>query len=137
MQLPNGAQLRADNIYWEVFDWDVFQQTHAIQVDYFRAGSITLNLPGKNKKEEQHNPRHPLPVIRVAKLEADQFTFFQTAPGGNVQARGGGLLIGQLHTREHFFAWKDAQLKLSLCTGEEVRFFAGNWRCGYFQRERK
>lgn len=113
MQLPNGAQLRADNIYWEVFDWDVFQQTHAIQVDYFRAGSITLNLPGKNKKEEQHNPRHPLPVIRVAKLEADQFIFFQTAPGGNVQARGGGLLIGQLHTREHFFAWKDAQLKLS------------------------
>ncbi|WP_346319710.1 hypothetical protein [Chitinophaga sp. YIM B06452] len=113
VKLPGGMHLRADDIYWEVFDWDVFQQTRDIQVDYFRAGSITVNLPGKGKKEKQPPPKHPLPVIRVAKLEADQFWLFQAAPDGSLQAQGGGLLVEQLHTKEHFFAWKDVQLKLS------------------------
>ncbi|MBO9153830.1 hypothetical protein ACFOTA_16540 [Chitinophaga sp. GCM10012297] len=111
IRLPNGSMLLAQNVYWEVFDWDVYQQTRDIQVDYFRAGSILVvaKTDGKTKHEK---PRRELPVIRVGKLEAGEAHVWQTTPDGRMIVNGGDLLIEQLRTDQHFFTWRSVRLKI-------------------------
>ncbi len=110
--LPNGTRLLARDIYWEVFDWDVYQHTRDIQIDYFKASSVMVSLKG-GKKEGETKAHHNLPVVRIAKLEVDEFSFSHTSPEGKLLTMGSGLLMEKLRTEHRFFVWNSIQAQLS------------------------
>lgn len=111
IQLSNGSVILAKNVYWEVFDWDVYQQTRDIQVDYFRAGSVSVEVKAGEKRKPE-KPHHDLPVIRVGKMEAGTFSLRQTSHNGKTSITGQNVALEQLHTEKHFFAWRTARLKI-------------------------
>ncbi|RPE05785.1 hypothetical protein EGT74_25820 [Chitinophaga lutea] len=107
--LPNGSHIAIKDIFWEVFDWDVLQQTGDIQVAQLRAGSIVANIrQGAAKK-----PARPLPVIRIANVQANQFSLTQASEQGSTRINGKALVLQQLQSASDHFAWSNASVQLS------------------------
>lgn len=106
-----AATLRGRDIYWEVFDWDIYQQTKEIQVNYLRLGSLDVRAHGGGHagKAAQHQP---LPVIRLYKLEVDQLAFEQSSPGTAVHLSGNKLYADGISTTGHFFSWNKLAARL-------------------------
>lgn len=97
--LSNGTHITAKDLYWEVFDWDVFQQSKDIQVDVIRIGA--LNIQAQNRGAKKSGPPKDLPVIRIARLDVGTIQFNSEGAGFNADK----IALRDVRTRQQFFTW--------------------------------
>lgn len=117
VSLANGTNITGKNIYWEAFDWDVFEKTKDIQIDLLKIGSLIINTqpaPNHNRADtKKKTPSKDLPVIRIGKLEVKKVDFSSVSSASKTAFNGSNLEIQNLGTQNHFFTWTHATADLS------------------------
>ncbi|MFD2935195.1 AsmA family protein [Spirosoma flavum] len=126
LDLANGTTLTGEKLYWEVFDWDVFQKTKAIQIDQLRMSTLTVdaNVAGRPKATKfdslsvkstaSANPKKPLPRLRIGQLHVGRIAMKATLPNQTLAGFGGeGIQVDKLTTDAHFFRWAQVSGKLN------------------------
>ncbi|NLR81502.1 hypothetical protein [Chitinophaga eiseniae] len=100
--LENGACLTARELYWEVFDWDVFQQSKDIQVGLIRLGTLQIQLPPKTSHAAVSHKN--LPVIRIGQLDIRQLQFRNSHSSFDAS----NIAFRNLRTLQRFITWGSA-----------------------------
>lgn len=114
IELANGTSIKGKDIYWEVFDWDVYEKTKEIQVNLLKIGNVYVSTKAKNKSVEEKSPAtKELPVIRIAKLEVQNINFNSSSQKSDIQFTGNNLLVENLGTTSHFFKWTNARVNIN------------------------
>lgn len=104
--LSNGTRIAAQDLYWEVFDWDVFQQTKDIQVDVLKIGAVNIQAHRNGVKKE--GPAKDLPVIRIAQLYIGNIQFNSEGTGEQSSFLADKIALKDVRTRQRFFTWASA-----------------------------
>ncbi|HWV64264.1 hypothetical protein [Chitinophaga sp.] len=104
--LLNGTRIALQDLYWEVFDWDVFQQSKDIQIDVLRIGAV--NIQAYHNGAEKEAPAKDLPVIRIAKLNIGSVQFNREDPGEHSSFLADKIALKDMRTRQRFFTWASA-----------------------------
>lgn len=99
--LPNGTVLEGRDIYWEVFDWDIYQKTKDIQVNYLKLGNLLVHLKRGSHEPRSQASHKPLPVIRIFRLELDRLEL----ESDNLELKGRYFLANNISTGKHTFIW--------------------------------
>ncbi len=108
-----GMQLTGDNIYWNVFDWDVFQKTRDIQIDSLHADHLTIHIAPKNpapaasppNQQGQPPPPARLPVIRIGKLAVNEISIDGGPLTNPFHLKINDLQAAGIKTSGPFFTW--------------------------------
>ncbi|WP_142686509.1 hypothetical protein [Chitinophaga polysaccharea] len=106
VSLLNGTLITAKDLYWEVFDWDVYQQSKDIQVDVLRIGAVNIQAHHDGAKKEA--PAKDLPVIRIARLNIGKVQFSSEGPGEQSSFQADKIALKDIRTRQRFFTWASA-----------------------------
>lgn len=101
--LSNGSRIAGTALYWEVFDWDVFQQSKDIQVDVLRFAALNIQL--HNTTAAKHNPPKDLPVIRIARLDIGSLQFSSNGPVLQSSFTANKIAFRDLRTNQRFITW--------------------------------
>jgi hypothetical protein len=101
--LSNGTRIAANAIYWEVFDWDVFQQSKDIQVDVLRLGS--LNIQAHHTAVSKQSAPKALPVIRIARLDVGSMQFSSSGAAQHSSFNADKIAVHDLRTKQQFVTW--------------------------------
>lgn len=117
VDLDNGTKLNGKDIYWEVFDWDVFEKTKDIQIDFLKIGSLAINTQHAKKSSSGENKTKPtvkdLPVVRIGKLNVNKINFNSHAPENVISFAGDNFEASNVGTLHRFFTWSNAKANLS------------------------
>lgn len=110
VSLANGTRITGTGLYWEVFDWDVFQQSKDIQVDVIRLGTLQVQL--QNTTPSKHEAPKALPVIRIAKLDVGPTQFSANGASQQSSFNADKISLRNLRTQQQFFTWSSASAQL-------------------------
>lgn len=124
IETNTGFQLKGEDVYWNIFDWDIYQKNKDIQIDSFYASHLTIhNKPAEaattipttssttTPPVATHTP--PLPTIRITRLQADQLSFDRLTLNSTVHFTINDLHANNLASAEKFFTWTDLKMNLS------------------------
>ncbi|MEO6933334.1 MAG: hypothetical protein ABI151_17000, partial [Chitinophagaceae bacterium] len=114
VSLNNGTLLTGKDIYWEVFDWDIYTKTKEIQIDLLRIGDLNINAAAKQDgiSKKAGTPKD-LPVLRLAKLDVNKIQFNSSSLKNSLHLVGGDFHAENIGTATHFFTWTKASANLS------------------------
>jgi hypothetical protein len=130
LKTATGLQIQASNIYWNDFDWDVYQKTKAIQIDSMRVESLTINdssvraagpgAPGAPAKD--------LPVVRLGTLRIDRLDVRKASAKNAIYGHILGLSAQGLRSEKRLFVWDNARLRFSdIRVGGQIRVGEGSF----------
>ena len=108
----NGTVLTGRNIYWEVFDWDIYEKSKDIQVDYLRIGNLTVEAGKNNSGQKKPDAKKSLPVIRVARMQVNKISFTKKSINSNISASGNNFLAENVRSSDRFFNWDNVKVEL-------------------------
>jgi hypothetical protein len=103
VSLANGTRIAGSDIYWEVFDWDVFQQSKDIQVDVLRLGALNIQL--QQKAAPKHTTSKELPVVRIGRLDIGSLQFSSNGPAQQSSFHAAKIAFKDLRTHQQFITW--------------------------------
>ncbi|SEW54023.1 hypothetical protein [Chitinophaga arvensicola] len=106
VSLSNGTRMAANDLYWEVFDWDVYQESKDIQVDVLRIGALKIQAQSGGTKKT--GPPKDLPVIRVAQLDVGSIQFSSEGADQHSSFNADKIALRNVRTRQHFITWGTA-----------------------------
>lgn len=98
-----GMQLTGDNIYWNIFDWDVFQKTRDIQVDALHADHLTIRIPPKKTDSSSHPGNTP--SIRIGQLAVNEISIDGGPLTNPFHLTINDLQAADIKTSGHYFTW--------------------------------
>jgi hypothetical protein len=101
--LSNGTRITGTALYWEVFDWDVFQQSKDIQVDVLRLG--TLNIQLHQTATPKHTTPKDLPVVRIGRMDIGSLQFSSNGPAQQSSFTADKIAFKDLRTKQRFITW--------------------------------
>ncbi len=113
IDLANGTHLEGDDLYWEVFDWDIFQKTKAIQVDSLRLGRLAIRTGNNKSAGEKPTIKKTLPVIRISRLDIDDLTLDNNTPAIDLRMKGRNIQFTNIGTSSSYFTWEKANAYLT------------------------
>lgn len=117
VSLDNGTKVNGKDIYWEVFDWDVFEKTKDIQINLLQIGSLAINTQHAKQTGSAENktttPAKDLPVIRIGKVAVKNIDFNSHSPANKISFTGNNFEASNVGTMHHFFTWSNAKAGLA------------------------
>ncbi len=103
----DGMRLKGKGIYWEVFDWDIFEETGDIQIDLLSIDQLDMQSAGSKKEAGSAVPAKELPVIRIGELKAGKVDF--TGKGASdIHLSAKNFYADSIRSVRHFFTWNTA-----------------------------
>ena len=118
IETNTGFQLKGEDVYWNIFDWDIYQKNKDIQIDSFYASRLTIHTKPAEAATvtTTSNPTTPapaLPTIRITRLQADQLSFDRLTPNSTVHFTINDLHANNLASAEKFFTWTGLKMNIS------------------------
>ncbi|HSY60393.1 MAG TPA: hypothetical protein VK796_00900, partial [Cytophaga sp.] len=98
--------IEGNNIYWEFFDWDMFQKYKRIDIKEFSAQKFFVNASSEKTNKNSKSSQKDLPDIRVRKLNIDQLSVLSTIANDTLSFNAHQVVVDSLRTIKQFFAWK-------------------------------
>lgn len=99
--LKYGTRAKGRNIYWEVFDWDLFQKIHLIQFNKLWIDDLELaNHPNTSRGHLAN-----LPNIHIWDLRVNKINFSQINKDASLKLFGRHLQMDSIRSKEHYFIW--------------------------------
>jgi hypothetical protein len=130
-----GLQLQAENIYWNILDWDIYQKNKDIQIDSLYASRLTIHAapvtaPSASAAPSASTtsttpttpsttpstpspPRANLPIIRITRLQADQLFFDRISPNNSIRFTLNHLQAANLSSVNQFLTWTNLKTNLA------------------------
>jgi hypothetical protein len=115
--LANGIILKGKQMYWEVFDWDVYDKTREIQINVLHFDDLSLALSGTKKATTA--PAKDLPVIRIGELAIRHFNFHQMANERLLQFNAHEIFLDNIYSHKQFIMWRNAMASLDTLTWKD------------------
>jgi hypothetical protein len=109
----NGMEINGSGIYWNVFDWDIYQRTSGIQIDSLHADELTVQTRGSATRPRQPAPPKDLPGIRIGKLTVGKMLFDNNAENSSLHFSAGDLNAADIQSIKSFFTWGNARINVS------------------------
>jgi len=106
LNLANGSVIKGEKIYWEVFDWDIYQQTKDIQINLLHFNDLAIQI--NSKKKPASIPAKKLPVIRIGELAIQHLAFNQTGQDAHLQFNAHEIFLDNISSTQHHFVWNHA-----------------------------
>lgn len=101
-----------EHIYWKVFDWDVYHNTKAIQIDSLYLGKLIVDQRSdKAAAPAQHKKN--LPVIRLAKLNINEISFNSQSPTTQMGFVANNFYADHIKSVQHYFTWDKIRTNVS------------------------
>lgn len=110
LHLANGTVIKGEKLYWEVFDWDVYQQTKNIQINLLHFNHLSIDL--NNNKKAATSPAQKLPVIRIGELAIQHLAFNMGNANSHLQFNAHEIFLDNIYSTAHHFVWKHAVASL-------------------------
>ncbi|MFT3936849.1 MAG: hypothetical protein QM726_24705 [Chitinophagaceae bacterium] len=107
--LANGTKLTATGLYWEVFDWDMFQNHKIIQVDYFKMKELFVSLRKKQQPDAEKKAPKDLPVMHIARFNIDNLHFDDSSAKSNSRFDAADICIDNIGSQNKFLTWGNAE----------------------------
>ncbi|HTI89906.1 MAG TPA: hypothetical protein VL727_04920 [Puia sp.] len=108
-----GFQLKGEDVYWNIFDWDIYQKNKDIQIDSFYASRLTIHTKPAGTAAASATPQPPLPTIRITHLQADKLLFDRLTHNSTVHFTIDNLHATNLASADKFFTWTSLNVNLS------------------------
>jgi hypothetical protein len=112
----DGTELKGRDIYWNVLDWDIYQQTKDIQIDSLHIDELAV------RRQRSANADQPgrmsdtihaaLPVIRIGRLGVGRIVYDGGWKRGAIHFVADGLQAMDLHSSRRFFTWNALRVDL-------------------------
>jgi len=112
ISMVNGTELTGKNMYWRVFDWDIYQKTGDIQIDSLHFDEMTIHANAGRTGQPPSAPPHDLPVIRVARLNIGNIGFNGGSENNHYHFSVSDLDAEEVRSDKQFLTWKDASMNL-------------------------
>ncbi|MEX6686470.1 hypothetical protein QTN47_03140 [Danxiaibacter flavus] len=113
LTINNGISVNADNVYWEILDWDLWAQRRIIQIDALKVHQLTVNTTDKNSPTVNSDTKY-LPPINVARLDIDDLLFYKhSAQKLSLNFNAENLCVDHIHTQKQFFNWGNTEGQLN------------------------
>lgn len=132
IETNTGFQLKGEDVYWNIFDWDIYQKNKDIQIDSLYASHLTIHTKPAGASAttttaattssaaasttanptSSATPTPPLPTIRITRLQADQLSFDRITPNSTVHFTINDLHATNLASADKFFTWSDLKMNL-------------------------
>jgi hypothetical protein len=103
--LKSGTRAKGKNIYWEVFDWDLFQKFHLIQFNKLRIGDLELAIHPNPKHNINRSHLANLPNIHIWDLRVNNINISQINKDASFKLFGQYLQMDSIRSKEHYFTW--------------------------------
>lgn len=109
-----GFELKGQDVYWNIFDWDIYQKSKEIQIDSLYASRLIIHThpPAISTNPASAAAPSPLPTIRITRLQADQLSFYRSTPHTTLHFTINDLHAANLASAGTFFSW--SQLRMNL-----------------------
>ncbi len=112
----NGMELTGAGVYWNVFDWDIYERTGGIQIDSLHADELAVRIKGARIPSRQSSSPKDLPGIRIDKLTVGKIQFDNNTANSSLHFNAGDLNADRLQSIKSFFTWGNARLNVSSMT---------------------
>lgn len=118
IETTSGLQLKGENVYWNIFDWDIYQKSKDIQIDSLYTSRLTIHAKRATAATGQAAPSAQAPparapVLRVGKLQVDQVSFDRSIPNSSIHVTINDLHAADLASVNQFFSWTHLKMDLS------------------------
>ncbi len=103
----------AKNLYWEILDWNLFENYRIIQVDDLRIQELSVQA-SKSAGDSISLAKKDLPVINIGRLDIDTIHFIKyNGPTDRILFQAGNICLDNIRTCKQFFTWENAQADFS------------------------
>lgn len=106
LSLVNGTDIAGTDLYWNIFDWDMFKNHGIIQVESIDAHELKIT-PVKPDHVQQE--RKELPVIAIRRVDVGSLDFNQA---GSISFNAKNICVDNMGSEKHFLHWKNAAAEL-------------------------
>ena len=106
LKMRDELDIEGNTIYWEIFDWDLFQKYKRIDIKEFSAQKLSVKAGAAEEKKSSDAPRKNLPDIRVGKLNIGQLLVHSAIADDTFSFTAHNVTVDSLRTQKRFFAWK-------------------------------
>jgi len=110
LKIKNEIDIQGKDIYWEIFNWNLFQTYKRIQIEEFSAQKLSIKTihtqikkSGKNK-----STRKNLPDIRLSKFKVNQLSLSAISGNDTSSFEGQNIIIDSLRSLNRFLVWANA-----------------------------
>ena len=114
IETNTGFQLKGEDVFWNILDWDIYQKNKDIQIDSLYASRLNIHTkPAESTPNTTSAATPSLPVIRITRLKADTLAFDRLTPKSTVHFTINGLHAANLTSADKFFTWSDLKMNLT------------------------
>lgn len=105
LDLKSGTHAKGRNIYWEVFDWDLFQKFNLIQFNKLAIDDLELAIHPNPANKISRGQLANLPNIHIWDLRVNNINFSQIKKDASLKLFGRHLHMDSIRSKEHYFTW--------------------------------
>jgi len=103
--LADGTRLKAENIYWEIFSWDLYENDRIIQIEDISVGRLAVISTRSKAAKDSINARI-LPEIHIGRIDINNLEVNQyTAIGDSLGFQASEICMDSVYTAGEFFYW--------------------------------
>jgi len=114
IETNTGFQLKGVDVFWNIFDWDIYQKNKDIQIDSLYASRLNIHTkPAESTATTTSAATPSLPVIRITRLKADTLAFDRLSPNNSIHFTINDLHATNLTSADKFFTWSHLKMNLS------------------------
>jgi len=104
--LKDEIDIEAYKLYWEIFDWDLFQKYKRIQITDFEAQTLSVKTKHDALKKSTREPGKDLPDVRIGKLKVNNLYLHSTIGTDLFSLSGHDIDFDSIRSAGHFFTWE-------------------------------
>lgn len=111
LRLPGKGDITAQDLYWEIFDWDIYQKTKEVQIQALKVGNLAIQLDQHSAPAKKAT--RDLPVIRIGNIALAKVNLdMKPHKGAHLKMQGDNISFNQVATQQKIFTWQHLLAKL-------------------------
>jgi len=111
LQLANGISILGKQLYWEIFDWDMYANHKIIQVEYLKLQNLAISIIKKvatGAASTQNN--RDLPALHIARFNLDNLQFSDSSAKNTMRFDASDICFDNIGSSKKFFTWNNAEV---------------------------
>lgn len=110
VRMAGGTTVEGKDLYWEIFDWDMYANHKIIQVDFLKLGElIVVNKKPGASVNASAQPKKDLPVLHIARFNIDKLRLRQSGTASSMGFEARDICVDNIGSQKSFFTWNNAE----------------------------
>ncbi|MDH7462737.1 hypothetical protein QEG73_15700 [Chitinophagaceae bacterium 26-R-25] len=106
LHLKNNTSVKGQDLYWEIFDWDLLANHHIISFEYLKADKLIVDNESTVTAARKNTTAKKLPVITIRRLDIDTLLVEKKMKnGGDIKLTGRNICLDDIASKENYMVW--------------------------------